>query len=357
MKKSLFIISSLAVSLCSCHNSDIEFDNFDYQTISFGTQAPIRTITLGDDGDYNTDLDNAHMFDIKAVLGGVNVNNETHSAAFTVDNSLCDGLYFSDGRPVLPMPASYYSILGDQMVITPGNVLGGVRVQLSDSYFEDPASVETTYVIPIVLTSSADSILQGKPKDGIANPRRLVKDDWAKQPKDYVLYAVKYKNPYHGCWLSKGTDNIDNNGEVKTDNRVTELWEKASLRYLVTKSLTQSTYTFTHTVPVIDAAGEKSEKTLVCELLLDIDDRGVCTVSTQSAGCTASGQGQWTRQGEPKAWGDKDRDLLTLSYTYTIDYVCDESTGRHATYKVTTDERMVMRDRQNKFEEFSYTVQ
>ena len=139
---------------------------------------------MGDDGDYNTDLDNAHMFDIKAVLGGVNVNNETHSAAFTVDNSLCDGLYFSDGRPVLPMPASYYSILGDQMVITPGNVLRrSVRVQLSDSYFEDPASVETTYVIPIVLTSSADSILQGKPKDGIANPRRLVKDDWAKQPK------------------------------------------------------------------------------------------------------------------------------------------------------------------------------
>lgn len=357
MKKSLFTLAVAGLVLTGCHNSDIEFDNFEYQTISFGTQTPVRTITLGDDGELNQDDDNAHRFYIKAVLGGVNVNNGTHSAAFVIDNSLCDGIKFSNGKPVLPMPAEYYTVSGDQMVITPGNVLGGVTIQLKDAFFEDPLSVETTYVVPVVLTSSADSILQGKPKYGVASPNRLVADDWAVKPKDYVLYAVKYKNPYHGCWLSKGTDVTEHDGQTKTDKRMPDYWEKASLRYLVTKSLTQSVYKFSHTVPYIDAAGNKAEKNLACDLILDIDGNGTCTVSTQSAGCTASGQGKWTRKGEPKAWGDKDRDLLTLSYTYSIDYVCDETTGRHATYKVTTEERMVMRDRQNRFDEFTYTVQ
>ncbi|MDE6391148.1 MAG: hypothetical protein K2L26_07025, partial [Duncaniella sp.] len=220
-----------------------------------------------------------------------------------------------------------------------------------------PRGVETTYGVTGVFSSSAYSIRAGTAKDGVLDPRRLVADDWSVKPKDYVLYAVKYKNPYHGCWLSKGTDVTEHNGQTKTDDRNADYWEKASLRYLVTKSLTQSVYKFSHTVPCIDASGKKSEKTLACDLILDIDANGTCTVSTESTGCTASGQGKWTRKGEPKAWGDKDRDLLTLSYTYSIDYVYDETSGRRATYKVTTDEKMVMRDRQNRFEEFTYTVQ
>ncbi|MDE5735341.1 MAG: DUF1735 domain-containing protein [Duncaniella sp.] len=357
MNKSLLILAAAALAMTGCHNSEIEFDNFEHQTISFATQTPVRTITLGDDGDLDQTDDNAHIFYIKAVLGGVNVNTKTHSAAFKVDNSLCDGVSYSNGSPVLPMPAEYYSLSGDQMVIKPGEVIGGVKVQLTDAFFNDPRSVETTYVVPVVLTSSADSILEGKAKDGVLEPRRLVADDWSVKPKDYVLYAVKYKNPYHGCWLSKGTDVTEHNGQTKTDDRNADYWEKASLRYLVTKSLTQSVYKFRHTVPCIDATGKKSEKTLACDLILDIDANGTCTVSTESTGCTASGQGKWTRKGEPKAWGDKDRDLLTLSYTYSIDYVYDETSGRRATYKVTTDEKMVMRDRQNRFEEFTYTVQ
>lgn len=356
MKKSLFIIAALGAMMAGCHNGDVEFDNFDYQTIYFSKQSPVRTITLGDDGENDTRLDNAHKFNIKAALGGVNVNTDTHSADFVVDNSMCDNLYFEDGSPVKAMPASYYDIKGDQMVITPGNVIGGVEVQLTDAFFEDPASVGVCYVIPLRLTASSDSILQGKPKDGITNPNRLVADDWSIQPKDYIFYAVKYKNPYHGCWLSKGTDVIENHGETTTSNRTPALWEKATLRYLTTKSLTTSVYSFTPTVPVIDELGKKSEATLRCDLLIDINDQGACTVSTASAGCTASGSGKWVRQGEPKAWGDKDRDLLELNYTFTIDYVYNAQTGEHSTYKLSSDERMVMQSRQNKLEEFKFTV-
>lgn len=346
----------LGAMVTGCHNGDIDFANFDYQTIYFSKQSPVRTITLGDDGENDTRPDNAHKCAIKAALGGVNVNTDTHSADFVVDNSMCQNLYFEDGTPVKAMPESYYSIKGDKMVITPGNVIGGVEVQLTDAFFADPASVGLCYVIPIRLTSSADSILSGKPKDGIAAPNRLVADHWSIQPKDYILYAVKYKNPYHGCWLSKGTDVIENHGETTTNNRMASLWEKATLRYLTTKSLTTSVYSFTPTVPVIDDKGKKSEANLRCDLLLNIDDNGACTVSTASAGCTATGSGKWVYKGEPKAWGDKDRDLLELNYTFTIDYVYNAQTGEHATYKLSSEERMVMQSRQNKLEEFKFTV-
>lgn len=356
MKISHISLLTLGLAFTACHNSDIDFPDFEYQTISFAKQSPIRTVTLGDDGDYNTDLDNRHIIEIKAVLGGVNENRGTHSADFIVDNSLVDRITFADGRPVKAMPSNYYTLSGDQMVITKGNVIGGVQVQLTDAFFADPEAVGVNYVIPIVLTNSTDSILQGKPKDGIANPDRLNKDDWSVLPKDYTLYAVKFKNPYEGVWLSRGVDNIDNNGETKTDTRMPELWEKATLRYLTSRSLTRSAYTFSYTVPVTGADGKSSEKNISCELLLDIDANGNCTVSTETPGCTASGSGKWTYKGEPKAWGDKDRDLLKLSYTFSIDYVVNEATGQHATYKLTSEESLVMRDRQNKLEEFSYIM-
>ena len=342
--------------MASCQNDDIKFDNFEYQTIYFSKQSPVRTITLGDDGELDMTDENAHRFHIKAALGGVNVNEKTHSADFVVDNSLCDNLFFSNGAPVKAMPAEYYSLSGNRMEITPGNVIGGVRVQLSDAFFADPEAIGVSYVIPLRLTASADSILCGKAKDGIENPDRRIGDHWSVVPRDYVLYAVKFKNPYHGCWVSKGVDRIVNNGAEKTVDRQVELWEKATLRYLTTKSLTKSVYSFSEAVPVIDAFGKPSEKTIVCDLILDIDANGACTVSTESAGCTASGSGKWVRQGEPKAWGDRDRDLLELKYDFTIDYVYNEQTGEHASYKYSSEERMVMRDRQNKYEEFTFTV-
>lgn len=356
MKKSIFVAATLGFVLAGCHNSNIEFDDFDYQTIYFSTQTPVRSITLGDDGDFNNDMDNAHAFEIKACLGGVNVNGKERTADFVVDNSLCDGITFSDGRPVLAMPANYYTLSSSKMVIPVGNVIGGVKVQLTDAYFADPLSTEVNYVVPLVLIGSNDSILCGKVKDGVENPSRLNRDHWSTLPKDYVLYAVKYKNPYHGCWLSKGSDVVENNGTTTTNDRNVALWEKAGLRYLTSASLTRAVYAFKHIIPVVDADGKTGEKTLTIKLNLDIAANGDVTVSTDSEGCTATGSGKWTRKGEPKAWGDKDRDLLKLNYTYAIDYVYNAATGQKATYKVTTDESLVMRDRQNKSEEFSYTL-
>lgn len=355
MKKSILALLAVGTLFTAC-NQDVDFPEYTYQTIYFARQTPVRTITLGDDGDYNTDLDNAHCFELKATLGGINENRQDRSVEFVVDPSLAAGITYADGSEVKVLPADYYQIASTSISIPKGQVLGGVKVQLTDKFFADPASVSTTYVLPVRLTNGSDSILCGQVKDGLTNPYRLNSSDWAVLPKDYVLYAVKYKNPYHGVWLSKGTDVVTYDGKTTTTERKPEFWEKATLRELSSKSLTKSVYKFVHNVPVIDADGNASEKALVCDLIIDIDAAGKATVTTDSPDCTAAGQGTWVRKGEPKAWGDKDRDQLKLKYDYTITYTLNAATGEKATYKVSTDETLVMRDRQNKLEDFSYVL-
>ena len=119
----------------------------------------------------------------------------------------------------------------------------------------------------------------------------------------------------------------ENRGETTTNDRNPDLWEKGTLRYLTTVALNKALYKFAFTVPSIDDQGKKSEKNIACDLLLTFNDSQGCTISTNTAGCTASGSGQWTYKGEPKAWGDKDRDLLELNYNFTIDYVYNDQTG------------------------------
>lgn len=354
MKKSIFSIFATGLLFAGCHNSNIDHPDYEYQTISFAYPSPIRTITLGYEADTDNSDDNAHRFNIKATLGGVNENRADHSATFRIAEELCENLYFDNGDPVLPMPDTHYSISTDRLVISKGNVLGGFTVQLTDAYFADPKSIDVNYVIPVLLVNSADSILQGKAKEDFVNPSRLNSDAWSIMPKDFTLYAVKYKNKVHGCWLSKGTDKVNDNGSVKTVDRMAQYWEKASLRYLRTKGLNKASYLQEIDVPTIDVNGEKSEKHLTCQILLDIAENGAVTVSTDTPDCTASGSGSWTSLGEPKAFGDRDRDLLKLDYTYRINYVVNDQTGERAFYEVSTKEDMVLRDRENKLEWFNY---
>ena len=356
MKKQTISAIALGILMTGCHNGDAEFPAYDYQTIYFAKQSPIRTVTLGDEEYVDNTLDNEHAIMIKAVLGGVNENKKERWATVVVDESLCDNMYFSDGSKVTPLPESHYTMTTDRIVIGKKEVLGGVRVNLTDAFFADAKSTGLNYVIPVRLKSASDSILSGKPKDGVADPNRVRKDDWSVVPQDYVLYAVKYKNQYHGAWLSKGSDKLIQDGVETVVNRQTELWEKATLRELTTKSLTKCGYAFSKVVPIVASNGDKGEKTLVCELILDIDANGVVTVSSESEGCAAKGSGTWTYKGEPKAWGDKDRDLLKLSYDYTIEYVKNEQTGEKGVFRQITEESLVMQSRQNRLEEFSFTL-
>ena len=61
--KAMVALGVLALASTSCENGDWDFPDFDYSTTYFayqGEQNPIRTITLGEDPEYDTKLDNNH---------------------------------------------------------------------------------------------------------------------------------------------------------------------------------------------------------------------------------------------------------------------------------------------------------
>lgn len=161
MKKILFIsilTAFITGVFTSCQNSDWEFPDFEYTAVYFAYQSPVRTITLGEDI-FDTTLDNKFQCQIMATMGGVYSNDKNIEIGIEVDNSLCDDIQFDDEREIIPMPSNYYSLSSNKIVIEKGTVLGGVVVQLTEDFFNDPLALETNYVIPVVMTNvnNADS--------------------------------------------------------------------------------------------------------------------------------------------------------------------------------------------------------
>src|SRR5690554_5628920 len=220
MKRILLIalISALVTGMfTSCENGDWEFPDYEYSAVYFAYQSPVRTVVLGEDV-YDTSLDNEHKVQIMATMGGVYSNNSDVSIDFEVDETLVDNMIFSEsGDDILAMPSNYYSLLSDKITIKKGSVIGGVTVQLTEAFFNDPLALSTNYVIPVVMTNvvNADSILSGTPI--VADPKRGFAEDWDIQPKDYIMYAVKYINKYDANYLRRGTDFIPNGSSTGQD--------------------------------------------------------------------------------------------------------------------------------------------
>lgn len=309
-------LATATTSLTSCENGDKEFDDFTYQTVYFAQQAPVRTITLGEDDAYPNDLDNAHKCQLQIVVGGVWKNRTDRHVKIAVDNSLIDGLTFNQingadfantGKPVEAMPTEYYNLSTTDVTIPVGEVRGKVDVQLTDAYFADPKSAEVTYVIPVRIIAADDSILQGH---------------------DYTLYAVTYKNPYAGRWIN-------------TDDE--------SVVTLNTLSLDKVSYPHSATVR---ANGQ--EINLSCNVIMTVDNGGNITFSTDSPDCTVTGSGKYIQHGAKKdtskKWGDKDRDLLNVQYSITYNYT---EGGEAKTLTQSYSENLVMQTRGNILQTFT----
>lgn len=329
----------LFIALTSCSNDDMVYDNFEFQSVYFAYQFPVRTITLGEDV-FDTTLDNAHKCRIVATLGGVYSNDKDVSIDVEVANPLTTGLLFKvAGDNVLPMPTNYYTLLSNKIVIAKGNITGGVDVQLTDAFFADPLAIKNTYVIPLKMKNvvNADTILSGKAL--VANPNRAIATDWATTPKDFIFYAVKYVNPWDGFYLRRGKDVIvGKNGNTslnKTIVRHKTYVESDEVFKINTLSLTTIDF------PIVykDAGGNN----INCKLILSFDGTGNCTVSSSSPGTyTASGTGKFVKRGEKNSWGSKDRDALYLSYNVGLQ-----------DFNVTTNDTLVLRDRGVKAETFT----
>lgn len=310
MKKTVYIGSMLFLLMGSCKNQDWEFPDFDHQTVYFAHQFPVRTITQGEDL-FDTSLDNEGKFKIMATTGGVYTTKRDVAIDFVIDNSLAEGLSFAEsGGTILPMPERYYQLAANKMIIPKGNIVGGVEVQLTDAFFNDPQSIKNTYVVPVRMTgvAGADSILSGVPL--VANPNRSIVGDWEVAAKDFTLYAVKYINPWHGFYLRRGKDEItgkDGNGMLdKTVVRHTQYVEDNPVSKLTTTARRQVELPLVF--PDVDGVN------VVSNILLTFDENDNCTVTAASAGYTAAGTGKFVKRGEKNSWGAQDRDAIYLSY-------------------------------------------
>lgn len=317
---SLLAVGVAAMAMVSCENQDTDFPDFDYQTGYFAYQTPIRTLVLGTDEVNNNTTDNEHKVWIYAVAGGTR-NGIKASLGFDVDPSLCDHLFFDDGRPVEPMPSNYYTINGNAIPINGLN--GYVEVQLSDEFFQDPKAITNTYVIPLRLNnnySGVDSILRGDPL--VENPWRLQSSDWSVAPKDYVLYLVKFISPWSGNYLRRGVDVITEGGQTTTNVRHEEYLEYDEIYNLATTALNTVSCRFDDN----------------CNLLLTFSEDGSeCTFATDNPDYTVSGTGKYVYKEDnpsPDFWDERARDMIYLDYTVT-------TAGR----TVATKDTLVARDR------------
>ena len=338
MKRTLLISFILVMVLAAC-NKDWSFPDYKYTSVYFAYQSPVRTLVLGEDI-YDNTLDNQHKCLIMATMGGVYENKKDITLQVAVDATLASRLRFETaaGDTVLLMPANYYTLPADKKIVIPsGKVMGGIEVQLTDAFFQDPRSVKKTFVIPLKITSAqnADSILSGRSDLSSPDPRRLA--DWVIAPKNYVLYAIKYINPYHGFYLRRGAEVVKGaNGNTALDTNViyhAPYVERDQVCNAVTTALDEASMS-------LDAKN-KGNANVPFQMILKFDSQGNCTITNPaSASYTLTGNGKFVKKGD--MWGNEQRDVLHLKYEVNFG----------ATIHTFTD-TIVARDRGVRFETFN----
>lgn len=357
-------LGALSLSYASCYNADKEFpDNEGGTTAYFAYQDPVRTLVLGNDI-YDNTLDNEHKCRIWATMGGA-YNGRDAVADIVVDESLCDNLWFVDeggnpSKPVLPMPTAYYTLLGNNIPYK-GNLRGYVEVQFTDAFFNDPAAIENTYVIPLLMTNvkGIDRILTGKPREGLT-PARPNTEDWEILAQDYVLYCVKYKNPWHAKYIRRGVDNVTEKGVVTTIVRKDFSLVNSDLEHYKENPVNQNDEvcginTKNMTQAIFPVSFKTSGASISCNLVLTFDGN-TCTISTDDENVTATGSGEFITKGTEKPeykdyqWGTNNgkpvqRDILRLEYN--VDFA-------EKNIQVSTTDTLVVQTREaNKKEFFS----
>nr|WP_319573371.1 DUF5627 domain-containing protein [uncultured Draconibacterium sp.] len=338
MKKNIFIFFMVALLFTSCHNQDWEFKDYDYTTVYFAYQRPVRTIVLGKDI-YDNSLDNEHKCKIMATMGGVYDNNEDRIVDLSIDNSLCDNLKFESGEEVLPMPSDYYSLEDEMQIVIPGGAkVGGIVVELSDAFFTDSASVGNTYVIPLRITNvtNVDSVLSGKAS--VSNPDLVVDGDWEIVPKNYILYCVKYINSWDGKYLRRGKDvGVAKAGEDPSLS-ITNVYHADYIE--ADQVVSMKTVSLNQVAMDLTTRNGNSDLNIPFQIRLNFNDEGVATVTAPvNSDYAVRGSAKYVEDAD--MWGGKERDVIYLDYN--IDF--------GATVHSFTD-TLVMRDRGVVKEEF-----
>jgi hypothetical protein len=306
--KILKYIMVFCVLFTSCQNQKVAFPDYKYTAVYFPIQYPLRTLILGDSRSDNT-LDKKLQFHIGVSIGGIYENKKSWDVNYKVDYSLVPpDLVNDDGDPIKVLPDKYYTLSPtDKIMIPAGSFNGLILVQLTDAFLDDPLAVTGDYVIPLRITgSNADSILTGNPY--VSNPNKNIPADWdpGAQPKDFVLFGIKYINSYHGNYLHRGKDvTLDAHGDTVSS----VIYHQ---KYVVDDQLWAVTTTGKTTVET-NGVGAKFDKDT--HLALDIDDNGTIKVGPSPASLyPASGVGRYLKDAE--SWGGVKHNAMYLNYIY-----------------------------------------
>lgn len=343
--KKIYLTSMMLLALASCHNGDWHFDDYGTRSVYFAYQYPVRTITLGEDPSTDNTLDNQHKCKIMATTGGGYTNPDDITVYFEVDETLCDNIVFTGtNNPVEAMPQNYYTLSSNsEMVIPAGKLSGGVEVQLTDDFFNDEDAIKNTYVIPLRMTDlvGADTILSGKPL--VDEPNVYNSDHWDITPKNYILYCIKYINPWHASYLRRGKDVIEGQpGHLSLSKEIVrheKYVEEDEVMKLETKSMKEVTYRL--------YVEDESKQYHYYNVILTFDDDNNCTVSTDTPNCDITGTGKFVSKGDKNSWGNEDRDVIYLEYEATIKDLV----------KCTTYDTLVVRNRGVVMETFTPELQ
>lgn len=306
MKRLVFILT-IIIGLSSCENFPSDFPDYDYTSGYFPYQFPVRTLVLGD-YIYDNSNDNAGKFLISVAMGGVYTNEMNRTFQIAVDETLCNNVLWEEGGdPILPLPSNYYTLTPSNSIVIPkGKYNGGVEVQLTEAFFNDPLAIQNTYVVPVRLLGSADvdTILSGS--SSLANPDVRAAEDWQVLPKNFTMFAVKYINEYHGTYFHYGENTLrDGSNAVIADTTYSATFvENNSTASLVTTGRnTVSLSTFFRS--------EIMTGSLDLELTFS-GNNGTVSAPDGSA-YTITGTGEFKEK--EYRWGNKDRDGIVLNYT------------------------------------------
>ncbi|MBW6536950.1 MAG: DUF1735 domain-containing protein [Mariniphaga sp.] len=335
--KKLVLILLIATGMMACQNFDIDHPDFDYTSGYFPYQFPVRTLVLGD-YIYDNSNDNNHKFVISVAMGGVYENTQNREFGIVVDESLCNRVLFSaDGDTIHALPSSYYSLSDNSKIVIPsGKFNGGVEVQLTDAFFNDPLAIKNTYVVPVRITGSADvdTILVGQSDNPNADPR--VAGQWTVAPKDFTMFAVKYINEFHGTYFHYGASSVKDATNAVVENTT------YSEKYVENNGTVKLATTGRYQVSL--GTFLKSEvMTGEVNMVLTFNGNNCTITAAEGSPYTISGSGVF--KSKEYAWGNKERDGIDLSFTV--------SDGEH-TYEA--NDVLVARDRGVVLETYSPEV-
>jgi hypothetical protein len=349
--KRAFIYIILIIGLVACKDQDAVFPDYSLQAVYFPIQLPLRTLSLGEDRIDNS-LDKEFKFDIGVSIGGMYKNKKNWTVDYVVDNTLTDSLYNSANQRIFPVPSGYYTMSPLNTIVIPsGSFNGLLRIQLADQFFDDPLAISGRYVIPLRITdSSADTVLSGLKASSLAasyTPDRRIITDWetGMGPKDWVLFGIKFVNPYHGSYLHRGKD-----FRYKTAGMVPWDTAKYHQRY-VERDQVWALATSARAQAVTNGIGTNISLTgqYAMELVFanTVGSAGSITIKPRAGSLySVTGTGEYfSKATSVEGFGGQIYPSMYLSYTYT-----------EGIYTHQVKDTLTFRDRGIKYEELSIIV-